>query len=77
MVKGREFNRKEIKVLFQSYGLDAQERTIDSVLNTLNLNFFTGLLAETYSGREIIEAGQNIQLSVGMKKGSLSTVVGR
>lgn len=71
MVKGREFNRKEVKVLFQSYGLDAQERTIDSVLNTLNLNFFTGLLAETYSGGEIIEAGQNIQLSVGMKKALL------
>ena len=72
MVKGREFTRKEIKDLFQNNGLDAQEKTIDSVLNTLDLDFFSGETSKTYSGAELIEVGENIRLSVGMKKALLN-----
>ena len=68
MIKGTIFTRKSIQNLFESNGLDAQTRTVDSVLNTLNLSFFTGKLAEIYQGAELIQSDEMIRLSEGMRK---------
>lgn len=67
MVRGKVFTRDQIKVLFQNHGLDWQEKIIDSVLNTLNLTFYSGALANAYRGGSLIEADQQIQLSKGMR----------
>lgn len=45
----------EMLNLFQTYELDVSERTLQSVLRTLTLDFYTGGLKKTYKNSEIIE----------------------
>lgn len=49
------FTVAELKQFFYDHGLLNDEETINSVIRTLDLSFFTGQEAKTYKGSEIIE----------------------
>ncbi len=60
---------KSITHLFESHSIRATDEIIDSVLNTLDLSFYTGSLAKAYEKQAFIERnGNEIALSVLFKK---------
>lgn len=64
---------EEIQQLFEQQGVLADNETVDSVLNTLNLNFYTGSIASTYKGQAFIEkAGNHVGLSPLFKQAAIN-----
>lgn len=60
---------KSIKLLFEQHFILATDEVIDSVLNTLDLSFYTGSLAKAYEKQDFIEKkGNEIALSSLFKK---------
>ncbi|WP_091897763.1 DUF3427 domain-containing protein [Marinilactibacillus piezotolerans] len=63
------FTVAELKQFFYDRGLLNDEETINSVIRTLDLSFFTGQEAKTYKGSEIIEfQGEEIGLTIEFKE---------
>lgn len=64
---------EEIQQLFEQQGVLADNETVDSVLNTLNLNFYTGSIASTYKGQAFIEkVGNHVGLSPLFKQAAIN-----
>ncbi|MFL2077591.1 DUF3427 domain-containing protein [Marinilactibacillus psychrotolerans] len=63
------FTIAELKQFFYDRGLLNDEETINSVISTLDLSFFTGQEAKVYKGSEIIEfQGEEIGLTAEFKE---------
>ena len=56
--------RVEIVQLFKQFNLDYSQRTVDSVIKTLSLDFYTGTLKMAYKGAELINIeGETIKFT--------------
>ena len=66
---GKTWSLKSIQHLFEKYSITATDETMDSVLNTLDLSFYTGSLAKAYKNQAFIErTGNEITLTTSFKK---------
>ena len=53
--ENQSFSFAQLSELFAKSGLPHDEKTVNSVINTLNLSFFTGGIAKTYAGAESVQ----------------------
>ncbi|ALV22811.1 DUF3427 domain-containing protein [Carnobacterium antarcticum] len=60
----KSLSLEEILRLFEQQTIPTDNETLNSVLNTLNLTFYTGAIASTYKGQSFIERiGNQVSLS--------------
>src|SRR5699024_2673152 len=59
-----KMTRAEVVQLFKEFNLDYSDRTVDSVIRTLSLDFYTRTLKMAYKGAEIVKVeGETIEFT--------------